>query len=39
MEAEVSALMGASDEALWNNVGLFSSADELSEGTTDINSK
>jgi hypothetical protein len=29
MEAEVNALMGVEDEAIWNRVGLFSSVDEL----------
>jgi hypothetical protein len=33
MEAEVSALMGAADEALWKRVGLFASTDELCTGT------
>jgi hypothetical protein len=32
MEVEVSALMGAVDEALWKSVGLFTSTDELSAG-------
>jgi hypothetical protein len=29
MEAEVRALMGVEDEALWNSVGLFTSDEEL----------
>jgi hypothetical protein len=29
MEHEVNALMGATNEVLWKNVGLFSSVDEL----------
>jgi hypothetical protein len=33
MEAEVSALMSAADEAIWNSAGLFSTSDELSKHT------
>jgi hypothetical protein len=33
MEAEVNALMGATDEALWNRAGLFASTDAISTGT------
>jgi hypothetical protein len=33
MEAEVNALTGEVDEALWNRVSLFASTHELSAGT------
>jgi hypothetical protein len=29
MEFEVNALMGAEDEVIWNNVGLFTTDEEL----------
>jgi hypothetical protein len=32
IEAEVNALMGATDEVLWNSDGLFASVDLLSVG-------
>jgi len=38
MEEEVNALMGATDEALWKRVGLFTSVDVLCSGTTPSNS-
>jgi hypothetical protein len=34
MEAEVSALMSAADEVIWNCAGLFTTTDELSKHTT-----